>query len=179
MSTFLAKGGFKMYNQGDIIVYTTCGLCRIDGIIDRVFNGEEKKYYILKPINDNRATLQVQVDNPITEIKLKTLLSKNEINDIINEVPNIEPFWIDNENERKKVFSEIIRNGDRLKIYELMISIIEHSKGLKDKGRKLHACDETYLNDARKLICEEISYVLDMSYGDAVTFLTNIIGDKE
>ena len=89
-----------MYNQGDIIVYTTTGLCRIDGIIDRVFNGEEKKYYILKPINDNRATLQVQFDNPITEIKLKTLLSKNEINDIINKVPSIEPFWIENENER-------------------------------------------------------------------------------
>lgn len=168
-----------MFNVGDTIVYTTCGLCKIDRITKKVFNGEEREFYILKPLSDSRSTLQVQVDNPVTNIKLKTLLSRKEISDIISEIPNVKPYWIENENERKKVFSEIIRTGERIKILGVMISIIEHSKGLKDKGRKLHACDETYLNDARKLISEEFSYVLEMSKEDIDLYLKNIIGTRE
>ena len=168
-----------MFNVGDTIVYTTCGLCRIDRITKKVFLGEEKEFYVLKPLSDQRSTLQVQVDNPVTNIKLKTLLSRKEISDIISEIPNVKPYWIENENERKKVFSEIIRTGERIKILGVMISIIEHSKGLKDKGRKLHACDETYLNDAKKLISEEFSYVLEMSKEDIELYLKNIIGTRE
>ncbi len=168
-----------MFNVGDTIVYTTCGLCKIDEITKKVFNGEVREYYILKPLSDSRSTLQVQVDNPVTNMKLKNLLSRKEISDIISEIPNVKPYWIENENERKKVFSEIIRTGERIKILGVMISIIEHSKGLKDKGRKLHACDETYLNDATKLISEEFSYVLEMSKEDINLYLKNIIGTRE
>ncbi len=168
-----------MFNVGDTIVYTSCGLCKIDRITKKIFNGEEKEFYILKPLSDAKSTLQVQVNNPLTNIKLKSLLTRKEITEIINEIPNVKPYWIENENERKKIFSEIIRNGERIKILGVMISIIEHSKGLKDKGRKLHACDENYLNDAKKLISEEFSYVLEMTKEDIDLYLKNIIGTKE
>ncbi len=168
-----------MFNVGDIIIYTTTGLCRIDSLIKKEFNGQIKDYYILKPLNDNRSVLQVQVDNPITQIKLKTLLSKDEIMETIAKLPVLEPYWIENENERKKTFSEILRNGERLEILKLIKSILEHHKGLKEKGRKLHACDEQYLKDGKKLIAEEFSYVLNMDRPSFEEYIKNIMGPEE
>jgi len=151
-----------MFQIGDTIIYTTYGICRIDDLIKKEFNGEVKDYYILKPLNDSKASLQIQVDNPITREKLRSILSKDEVLSLINQVPAIEPYWIENENERKRHFSTILRCGQRTEIIAIIKSIFEHSKGLKDKGRKLHACDEQYCKDAEKIIYEEFAYVLQM-----------------
>ncbi|MBE6138092.1 MAG: CarD family transcriptional regulator [Erysipelotrichaceae bacterium] len=149
-----------MFQVGDTIIYTTYGICRIDDCVKKEFNGEIKDYYILKPLNDSKASLQIQVDNPITREKLRSILSENEALELISNVPSIEPYWIENENERKRHFSTILRCGHRNEIIAIIKSIFEHSKGLKDKGRKLHACDEQYCKDAEKIIYEELAYVL-------------------
>lgn len=166
-----------MYKSGDIIVYTTYGICRVDAITERMFNNELKQYYILKPLNDPKASLQIQTDNPITIAKIRDVLSADEAMDLIHQIPFIEPYWIENENERKRHFSDILRTGKRTEIIGIIKSVFEHSKGLKDKGRKLHACDEQYYKDAEKLIYEELSYVLGIERKDIVDFIISEIGE--
>ena len=39
---------------------------------------------------------------------------------------------------------------------------MNHIQDIKDKGRKLHATDETAMKDAEKLILDEFSYVLNI-----------------
>lgn len=150
-----------MFQVGDTIIYTTYGLCRIDDLVKKEFNGEMKDYYILKPLNDSKASLQIQVDNPITKEKLRKILTKSEALDLINQVPSIEPYWIENENERKRHFSNILRCGLRSEIIGIIKSILNHSIGLKERGRKLHACDEQSCKDAEKIIYEELAHVLE------------------
>lgn len=160
-----------MYNVGDTIIYTTCGLCRIDALIQREFNGEIKNYYILKPLNDSKTSLQVQVDNPVTKEKLKTLLKKDDILNLIQKMPLVEPYWIENENERKRHFATVLRSGKRDEVLGVIKSIYEHQKLLKERGRKLHACDEQYYKDAEKMIYEEFSYVLKIEKQDIASFI--------
>ncbi len=164
-----------MYNIGDIIIYTTYGLCKIDNLVQKEFNGKIMDYYILKPLNDAKASLQIQVDNPITQEKIRTLLSKKEIMQLIHDIPLVEPYWIENENERKRHFSNILRFGKRIEIIAIIKSIHEHQKLLKEKGRKLHACDEQYFKDAEKIIYEEFSYVLNIDKREVASFITNEI----
>lgn len=168
-----------MYNIGDTIIYTTYGLCRIESLIQKEFNGKIMDYYILKPLNDAKASLQIQVDNPITKEKLRTLLNKDEILRLIQEIPLVEPYWIENENERKKHFSTILRIGKRIEIIAVIKSIYEHQRMLKEKGRKLHACDEQYFKDAEKIIYEEFSYVLKVDKKEIADYITNEIELKK
>ena len=42
----------------------------------------------------------------------------------------------------------------------MLRSVKKHQLSLKDKVRKLHACDEQVMHDAEKLIVDEFSYVL-------------------
>lgn len=162
-----------MYNIGEIIIYTTYGVCKIEDITSQTFNGETKSYYILKPINDQKSLLQLQSDNPIVLSKLRHLLSVDGIFELIHSMPLIETYWIDNDNERKKHFSNIIKSGSRAETIAVIKSINEHHANLKERGRKLHASDEQYLKDAEKLIYDEISYVLGIERKLVPTFINN------
>ena len=149
-----------MFQIGDVVVYTTYGICRVENIIDMNFNGNLTKYYVLVPLSEAKTELTIPVENPITMSRLHGLLSENEINEIIDEIPYLETFWINNDNERKKAFNDIIKKGNRKDTLQMLKSVKKHQLSLKDKVRKLHACDEQVMHDAEKLIVDEFSYVL-------------------
>lgn len=149
-----------MFQISDVVVYTTYGICRVENIIDMNFNGNLTKYYVLVPLSEAKTELTIPVDNPITNARLHGLLSEDEITEIIDEIPYLEPFWIPNDNERKKAFNEIIKKGNRKDTLQMLRSVKRHQLSLKDKVRKLHACDEQVMHDAEKLIVDEFSYVL-------------------
>ncbi|MBQ9900222.1 MAG: hypothetical protein IJM36_03730 [Acholeplasmatales bacterium] len=163
-----------MFQIGDVLVYTTYGICRVQDIISMNFNGTPTKYYLLVPLSEAKTELTIPVDNPITNVRLHSLLSENEINEIINQISFLEPFWIINDNERKKKFNEIIKLGDRKNTLQMLKSIKKHQLSLKDKVRKLHACDEQVMHDAEKLIIDEFSYVLKKEKID----IYNIINEE-
>lgn len=155
-----------MYCIGDVVLYTTYGICRIKDIIKRVFNGNENSYYVLIPITEAKTELTIPVDNPMTLSRLHPLLPSDEIEKIIEAVPYLEVYWIENENQRKKDFGDIIKNGNRLETLKMIKSIKAHKLSLKDKSRKLHACDEQYMREGQKLIVDEFSYVLNVNKVD-------------
>ena len=163
-----------MFQIGDVVVYTTYGICRVENIIDMNFNGNLTKYYVLVPLSEAKTELTIPVDNPITTARLHGLLSENEITEIIDEIPYLEPFWIPNDNERKKAFSEIIKKGNRKDTLQMLRSVKRHQLSLKDKVRKLHACDEQVMHDAEKLIIDEFSYVLKKQKIDVY----NVVNEK-
>ena len=150
-----------MYKVGDVIIYTLFGICKITEETERPFNGQINKFFILEPLNNQKTKMTVPQDNPIILSRLHSLLSPEEVNTLIQEIPFIEPIWIENDNQRKRDFGEIVKSGDQTKILQLMKSIYVHSLGLKDKGRKLHVSDEQCMKDGEKLILDEFSYVLN------------------
>ena len=149
-----------MFQVGTVVIFTTYGICRIENIIEMNFNGTPTKYYVLVPLSEAKTELTIPVDNPITAARLHGLLSESEIKDIINEIPFLETIWINNDNERKKAFNNIIKKGNRKDTLQMLKSVKKHQLSLKDKVRKLHACDEQVMYDAQKLIVDEFSYVL-------------------
>ena len=155
-----------MYKVGDVIIYTLFGICKITEETERPFNGQLNKFFILEPLSNQKTKMTVPQDNPIILARLHSLLSIEEVNTLIQEIPFIEPIWIDNDNQRKREFSDIIKSGDQAKILQIMKSIYTHSLGLKDKGRKLHVSDEQCMKDGEKLILDEFSYVLNKDRND-------------
>ena len=159
----LRKGGLKLFSVEDVVMYTTYGICKINSIKEETFMGKTEEYYVLSPLNENNTEITLPVNNPMTSLRLHPLLSKDEINDLINEIPFIEPYWIERDNDRKVKFSDIIKSGDRKETIRILKSIKVHTIEIKNKGRKLHATDEAAMKDAEKLLLDEFSYVLDTS----------------
>ena len=155
-----------MFCVGDVVLYTTYGICKITDQIKRLFHGIENEYYVLVPLSESKTELTIPISNPITKERLHGLLDEKDIVEITNQIPYLEAYWIDNENERKKEFSDIIRSGDRINTLRVIKSIKYHQLSLVGKNRKLHACDEACMKEATKLIVDEFSYVLQIDKED-------------
>ena len=167
-----------MHQLGEVVIYTTYGICKIKEYRELALGGDTKRYYVLVPLNEDKTELTVPIDNPITALRIHSLLSFDEITNILGQIGEMEPYWIENENERKKVFSDTIKTGDRKETLKLIKSIRYHQLEIKDKNRKLHICDENSMKEAEKLIFDEFSYVLNRERNEIIDLINYEINNS-
>ena len=136
-----------MFHVNDTVLYGTEGICVIEDIATRTFDRKTQEYYVLRPVYGNRSTIFVPTQNEKLCAKMRTLLSPEEIHDMIRAMPGVEPLWIENEAARKQAYGEILRGGDRRALVRLM------------KTLYLHRHRRPRLLDAPALIVRHRSYV--------------------
>lgn len=151
-----------MLNIGQIVIYNTYGVCKVSEIIQRELGGVVKDYFVLRPLSDEKASVFLPRDNKEILSRARPVLSIDEVNDLVKAFPLQPLMWIDNENERKRTYSQIIKDGDRYQLISIVKTIYNHKNILKDKKKKLHATDEQFFKEAETLLFDEISYVLNI-----------------
>lgn len=151
-----------MRKIGEVVLYGTDGVCRITDVTEKKFGKEITKYYVLKPVYRNSSLIYVPVGNEKLESKMKTVLSKTEIDDMIESMPGAENIWIENEPTRKVRYKEIIVNGDRRELIQMIKTLHEHREIQIKSGKKMHISDERFLKDAEKMLYDEIAHVLSI-----------------
>ena len=151
-----------MFKVNDVIVYGLQGVCQIVDVEEKIISGEKKEYFVLKTINDKEATLYVPVDNEYVLKKMRYLLTKDEIDSLIDTMPDINPVWIANDNERKEHYRKVIECGDHLEMIKIIKAVNDHKKECKAKHKRLHMTDIRFSNDAERLLCSEFQYVLKL-----------------
>lgn len=160
-----------MYKVNDTVVYGAQGVCKIAEITEKILGATAIQYYVLKPIYDERNTIFVPVNNEKLHAKMHRILSENEIYTLIEDMPAEEPIWIDNENDRKEKYKAILSAGDREKIIQLIKALYLRRKKQEQVGRKLHSSDEHFLQEAEKILYEEIALVLNMQRENVLPFI--------
>lgn len=164
-----------MFNINDTILYGSHGICRIDDITEQKFGRDINKYYILHPIHNASSTIYVPVDNEKLTSKMRRILSKDEIYDLIKTMPGTTTEWIENKNERNEYFRSIIASGNRGEIIKLIKDIYQHREDLKSVGKKLNASDEQFFKEAEKVLYDEFALVLNIRYDQVLPFITQQI----
>lgn len=116
------------YSIGDTVTYGIHGVCRITKIENKEFMGVSNNYYVLEPIYDPRSTVFVPTENDVLMAKMKRIMSASEIYELINQMPNEADIWIDNDTDRKRRYSEIIKSGDRYALVRLIKTLYIHKE---------------------------------------------------
>ncbi len=167
----LFKWGYKMFKVDDIVTYGMNGVCKIVEIEEKNLMGANKTYLVLKPLHGEKSTCFVPADNENLLSKMRKLLSEEEINQLIDSMPDEEILWIDNERERKECYKKIITDGNQSDLIRMIKAI--HCKKLarEKKGKKLHISDERFLKDAEKILYDEFQYVLNLSEEDVISYI--------
>ena len=152
------------FKVGDNIVYAGSGVCQIDAIKDISFFKEKpQKYYVLKPLFVRQSqVVYVPFENQAQVDKIRPVLSKKEAMALIDKLPYDNLEWIDDRNDRKDVFADIIVNGSREDILSMIHLIKRHAQKLSGEGKHLNAQDERALNDARIRMNNEFALALDI-----------------
>ncbi|MBQ8435986.1 MAG: hypothetical protein IJX24_08290 [Oscillospiraceae bacterium] len=158
------------YNVGDHVVYCSGEICLVDGIVNRCFDGiNEIEYYKLIPVNTNKSSYYIPCEN--CETKVRNLLTKEEIYELIDEMPNMSAQWCEDKNKRKVLFHSVLRSDDYHKLIEMMHSIYVQRESQREKGKKLLAADERAMNDAEHMIHQEFAFVLGISENEVEEFI--------
>ena len=162
------------FTIGEYVVYGTAGICVLEGTEKRSFDGiNENEYYRLSPVYSKSSTYYIPAST--VETKLRKLLSKDEIYAIIDNMPNIEPLWYSDKNERKSIFSSVLKSDDYEKIICMIKSLHFRQTEQLSAGRKLSASDETALKSAENMMYQEFGIVLGIKPDDVRDFIVNRI----
>lgn len=152
-----------MFKVNDVIIYGTQGVCQIVGVEEKTVSGVKKNYFVLKPVNDSGSTIFAPTDNGYVLKKMRRLLSKTEINKLVDSMPDEEVVWIKNDNDRKEHYQKILTSGDHVELIKMIKAIYAHKKEREAEGRRLHMVDEHFFKEAEQILYNEFQYVLKMN----------------
>ena len=167
-----------MFKVNDTIMYGTQGICEIIDITEKDFMGAKKEYYVLKPVNDSSATLYAPKGNEKAEKKMRRILSKEEIYALIESMPDENANWIQNENERKEIYKQIITSGDRVELVKMIKALYFQKKKREMEGKHLYISDERFLKEAEKILYDEFQFVLNLKKSEVLPFIFQKIENK-
>lgn len=151
-----------MFNVDDYIMYGMTGVCKVVDITnERFINNEKRKYYILSPIYNNDTIIKIPLDN--NKVPMRKVISKDDMTSLINDVPNMETLWIDDERKRNEQFQTMLKSGQCEELIKLIRSIHFGKKHVKLSGKKLQKTDKDIKKEAERLLTEEFATILNIS----------------
>ena len=98
----------EMFQKDDMVRYGAHGVCKVEDITEKNFNGEAIRYYVLRPIYNDTSTIYVPIHNQALTQNMRKVLSKEELQSLIQTMPHEESLWIENEEVRKAQYQEIL-----------------------------------------------------------------------
>ena len=160
-----------MYQAGDWVVYGIHGVCRVIGTEKQLVNRKRTQYLVLEPLAQAESRFYLPTENPTAMAKLRAVLSKEELTELIGSEEVREDAWIQEENLRKQHYRDLIGSGDRVSLMKMVSTLYRYKASQAAAGRKFHQSDENFLRDAEKLLASEISLVMELSPEEARNYL--------
>lgn len=164
-----------MFQQGDFVVYGMHGVCRILGREIRRIDRNNVEYYVLEPVKHTDDRYYVPMQNAAAVSKMKPLLNKQQLDELLSSPETTMNVWIEDENQRKQKYRELITGGDRVALLSMVRALHIHKEILLAQERRLHLCDVNFLRDAENLLDEEFSLVLGIEPNEVGNYIINAI----
>jgi CarD family transcriptional regulator len=164
-----------MFKINDVVVYGSQGVCEIVGINEERVDGAIRNYFVLKPKNDKGSTFYVPTWNEKAWGKMRKVMTKEDVDALIDSMPCQKITWVENENERKDAYRKILASGDQAAIISMVQALFLHKKQREAEGKRLHMSDEYFMKDAEQILYNEWQYVLNVDKDGLMAYILNRI----
>ncbi|MBQ0010862.1 MAG: hypothetical protein KBS76_07170 [Ruminococcus sp.] len=155
------------YSVSDLVLYGMSGVCRIAAIETCKLGKESAEYYRLVPLRDEKSTIYVPTNNPVLCGRMKKLLSPEEMERFLSEIPEQGWPWIENDRERQEKCQAVLLSADRHSVAGIIRMFYARRAGLAAIGKQLRASDERFLSEAEKIAFGEMAVVLGIKPEEA------------
>ena len=122
-------------------------------------------YVLLKDISGSSAYTAEEKkmcirDRDNTKVLMRKILSREEAEKLLEDIPEIEQIWIPNEKLREEQYKEVMRTCDCRQWIGMMKTLYRKRLRRLAPGRKFTAVDERYLKEAEEHLYDELSLAL-------------------
>lgn len=160
-----------VFHCGDQVIYGAHGVCTVVAIEKQKVGKKFVEYYVLEPKEGGTSRYYVPTQNEAAVSKLRNVLTKDEVTELLSSDAVRQSAWIEDENLRKQRYRELITGSDKAALVSMVHCLNQHREQQMAAGRKFHLCDENFLRDAQKLLGSEFSLALQIpenEVGDVV-----------
>lgn len=164
-----------MFEKGERIIYGSSGVCEVVDISMMDMSGarQGRLYYTLIPIYTNGSKIYTPVDN--TKIVMRKLLSKGEVISLIDQIPDIEPLWIQDEKKREEVYKAALQTCSFEGMIRIIKTLYRRQRVRVEHGKRLASLDERYMKLAEDSLYGELSISLDMEREQVAQYITGLV----
>ena len=157
-----------MYKSNDYLVYKK-DVCKVREVKKNKMNGLD--YYILVPINDNSLIIDVPADNRMGYIR--DIISKEEAEKLINNIPNIEPLKNIEDKYIENTYKDLIYNGTKEDLIKIIKTAYLRNEERINNKKKISDKDLNYFNKAEQYLYNELSIALNMTFDETKEYVVN------
>lgn len=161
-----------MFDIGDLIIYSSHGICRIDNICEKTYLGSTQDYYVLHPIENCNLKISIPVDN--NKVIMLGLLNREEAEEIIESFNLPGANWIELHNERNNIYSNIVKSGNRKEIAKIVNILMR-----KKLEKKLNEKDSKFLTGIQNILFSELATSLNTTFEIINENITRLINESE
>ena len=169
-----------MFNVGDLIVYGTAGVCRVEEITRPNFNEfeDDPLYYVLQPLYQT-GTIYAPVDNE--KVFMRKVISPEEANRLIDQIPDIQSdvFRTTSIQQLSKHYQAVIDTHECVDLIKLTKSIHKKKEAVDKRNGRLGQIDKRYMKRAEDLLFGEIAAALNIDRDEVGDYIKNRIGGEE
>ena len=167
-----------MYQVGEKIIYGNSGACVIEDVALLRFGRTREQYYVLRPLYQNTSVIYVPVENADLVSRIRAIPSVEDVNAMIQEMPDTEPIWVEDAQERKAAFEEMLRSGDTRVRIRLIRSLYTYKQKRLSQGKALHVSDENVLREAQRLLYDEFATPLNLQPSQVPAYIEAQLAEK-
>ena len=148
------------YEIGDFVSKPVTGICKIENILYLNLQDEKnnKLYYLMKPIEDEKGKIYVPVSN--SDSRLRLCMTKEKAWNLIKRIPEIPTAWTNNEKMREQNYKAAIKANDPEALVAIIKMIYERKQKRLAQGKKCTATDARYFQKAENLLYMELGVAL-------------------
>lgn len=162
-----------MYQIGDLIVYGSTGVCRVEAVeTPRHRPGEEERqYYLLRPLYQD-GTIRIPID---TKVFMRPVISREEAEKLIDAIPgmNAEVYHERNFTQLAAHYQEALGSHECSDLIELVMSIYAKKQDAESKKRKFGQVDARFMKRAESLLYGEFSVALGIPFDDVQGYIAS------
>jgi len=155
-----------MYKINDVVVFRR-DVCKIVGKHRSDFTGDQ--CYILVPYYNQDGSVRMQVPIANKGGHLRDLITKKQIEDLIQNTPDLETLANKPAN-MKSQYAALLKTDELSDLVRIIKTSYGRNKARMEQHKKLASIDDEYLQKAEKYLYDEISVALNMSFDESKQF---------
>lgn len=168
----------EMYNVGDIVFYSTTGVCEVKNIGEPALSGlpAHVDYYTLQPLSKNhKEMIYVPTD---TKVFLRLAIDGDAAQQYIDMVSTIVPEYPQTRNPKgiQDFYSALIGSYETPKLLQVIVSLTVKKREIRAKNKHLNQTQTTFLRRAQEMVYNEFAYALGKTSDEVAQLIEEKIG---
>ncbi|MCI6018549.1 MAG: CarD family transcriptional regulator [Clostridiales bacterium] len=167
-----------MFEKGSYVIYGGTGVCEVVDVTTMDIDGipKDRLYYVLKPNEQKSGKIYTPVENQ--KAVLRRIISREEADALIDDIPNIEDVWVPNERQREERYKECIHSCQCSELVKIIKTLYLQRKRRRAQGKKATATDEKYMKIAEENLYSELAVSLGIPKSEMLQYINERIRVK-